>query len=89
MDVRHAPCMDAAVDQRTRYCSALARAEEILGGRARTAAFFGVSPEALDAWLDGEEPPPLEIFLRSLDVIADGPYAPRGRRIRVAIVDQR
>lgn len=89
MDVRHAPCMQAAVDQRTRYCSALARTEAILGGRARMASFFGVALERIDAWLDGEEPAPLEIFLRSLDVIADGPYAPRGRRIRVGIIDQR
>ena len=42
------------MDQRTRYTTALSRAEEILGS--------------------------------SLDVIADGPYAPR---IRVAVIDQR
>jgi hypothetical protein len=53
------------------------------------AAFFRVAPEQIDAWLDGKEQTPLEIFLRSLDVIADGPYAPRGRRIRVAVIDQR
>jgi hypothetical protein len=77
------------VDQRTRYSSALARAEVILGGRARMAAFFRVAPEKIDAWLDGKEQTPLDIFLRSLDVIADGPYAPRGRKVRVAVIDQR
>ncbi len=77
------------MDQRTRYAKALSRAEKILGGRARMASFLGVRPEKIQAWLDGEEPAPLEIFLRSLDVIADGPYAGRGRRIRVAVIDQR
>jgi hypothetical protein len=89
MDVRHAPCIRGGMDSQTRYVSVLARAEEILGGRARMAAFLGVAGARLDAWLDGEEPAPLEVFLRSLDVIADGPYAPRGRKVRVAVIDQR
>jgi hypothetical protein len=76
------------MDQRTRYTSALSRAEQILGSRARMAAYLRVPQEQIDAWLAGEEPPPLEVFLRSLDVIADGPYA-RPRRLRVAIIDQR
>ena len=87
---RHAPCMPAPMDQRSRYASVLSRAEKILGGRARMAAFFRVPPEKIAAWLAGEEEAPLEVFLGSLDVIADGPYAPRGRRrIRVAVIDQR
>ena len=77
------------MDQRTRYANALSRAEEILGSRARMVAFFRAPPEKIEAWLAGEEQAPLEIFLRSLDVIADGPYAPRGRRVRVAVIDQR
>ena len=78
------------MDQRSRYAKALSRAEQILGSRARMARYFGASPEKIDAWLEGREAPPLEIFLRSLDVIADGPYAPRGGRpIRVAVIDQR
>jgi len=73
-----------------RYAKALARAGEILGSRARMAAFFRVPPEKIEAWLAGEEEAPLEVFLRSLDVIADGPYAPRGRKgVRVAVIDQR
>ena len=74
------------MDQRSRYAKAISRAEEILGSRARTAALFRVPPEKIQRWLDGEETAPLEIFLRSLDVIADGPYA---TRIRVAVIDQR
>jgi hypothetical protein len=77
------------VDQRTRYANALSRAEKILGSRARMARFLDVPAEKIQAWLDGEELPPLEVFLRSLDVIADGPYARSSRRIRVAVLDPR
>jgi hypothetical protein len=80
------------MDQRARYTSVLAGAERTVGGRARLAALFKVPPEKMDAWLRGAEIPPLEIFLASLDVIADGPYACKLRRphnIRVGIIDQR
>jgi hypothetical protein len=77
------------MDQRTRYTAALSRAAEILGSRARMAALLEVPAEKIQAWLAGEEPTPLEVFLRSLDVIADGPYASGDRRIRVAILDLR
>jgi len=47
--------------------------------------------ERLGAWLAGDEMPPLEAFPGSLDVIADGPYAPRPRRrrVRVAVIRSR
>ena len=74
------------MDQRTRYAQALSQAEQTLGGRARLAAFLNVPAEKIAAWLSGEEIPPLEVFLDSLDVIADGPYAAVGRPIRVAVI---
>jgi len=74
------------MDQRTRYAQALSQAEQTLGGRAQLAAFFRVPAEKIAAWLSGEEIPPLEVFLGSLDVIADGPYAGLGRPIRVAVI---
>ena len=77
------------MDQRTRYAKTLSQAEKTLGGRAQLAAFFHVSAEKIAAWLAGEEVPPLEVFLGSLDVIADGPYAPMNRRIRVAAIRER
>ena len=73
------------MDQRTRYAATLSRAEETLGGRDRLARFLNVSREKLDAWLKGDETAPLEAFLGSLDVIADGPYAGE-RPIRVAVI---
>jgi hypothetical protein len=77
------------MDQRTRYAKTLLQAEQTLGGRAQLAAFFQVSAEKIAAWLAGEEVPPVEVFLGSLDVIADGPYAPMERRIRVAAIRER
>jgi DNA-binding transcriptional regulator YiaG len=76
------------MDQRTRYATTLSRAEETLGGRERLARFLNVSREKLEAWLSGEELPPLEAFLCSLDVIADGPYAEE-RPIRVAVIREK
>jgi hypothetical protein len=77
------------MDQRTRYAQALSQAEQTLGGRARLAAFLNVPADKIAAWLSGEEVPPLEVFLDSLDVIADGPYALMGRPIRVAVIRER
>ena len=75
------------MDQRTLYSEALWQAEVTLGGRAQLATFFHVPKEKIAAWVSGEEVPPLEVFLSSLDVIADGPYAPIERpRIRVAAI---
>jgi hypothetical protein len=75
------------MDQRTLYADALWEAELTLGGRTQLAAFFHVPKEKIAAWVSGEEIPPLEVFLSSLDVIADGPYAPIERpRIRVAAI---
>jgi len=81
--------MCRGMDQRTRYAQALSQAEIALGGRARLAAFLHVPAEKIAAWLKGEEVPPLEVFLESLDVIADGPYAAAVRPIRVAAIRER
>ena len=78
--------MWACMQQRTLYAETLWEAELILGGAAKAAAFFHVPKEKIAAWVAGEEVPPLEVFLSSLDVIADGPYAPIERPIRVAAI---
>jgi hypothetical protein len=77
------------VDQRTRYSHTLWQAVATLGGQARLAGFLGVSQEKLALWLAGEELAPLEVFLNSLDLVADGPYAQGGRPIRVAVIRER
>jgi DNA-binding transcriptional regulator YdaS (Cro superfamily) len=58
------------MEQRSRYASALSQAEQTLGGRKRLAEFLGVVPEKIEAWLAGEEAPPPEVLLNTLDVIA-------------------
>jgi len=78
--------MQRVMDQRTRYAQALSEAELTLGGRTQLAEFFHVPREKIAAWLSGAEVAPLEVFLSSLDVIADGPYAPMDRPIRVAVI---
>jgi len=77
------------MEHRDRYAQALRDAARTLGSQERLAAVLKVPAEKLAAWLAGEEMPPLEAFLGSLDVIADGPYAPRPlrrRRVRVAAI---
>lgn len=81
--------MRAAVDQRTIYADTVWQAQLTLGGRAQLAAFLHVPKEKIAAWVAGDEVPPLEVFLGSLDVIADGPYAPVERRLKVAAIRER
>ena len=78
------------MEQRDRYARALCEAERTRGGRERLAAVLNVPLEKIAAWLSGDEVAPLEAFLRSLDVIADGPYSQGGRRrIRVGVIRER
>lgn len=74
------------MDQRNRYADALQAAADTLGSAARLAAYLGVSPQTVQAWLAGREAPPLQAFLNALDVIADGPFAPQHRQVRVAVI---
>jgi hypothetical protein len=57
-------------------------------GRERLAARLRVSDAQLGRWLAGIEQPPVEAFMDSLDLIADGPFA-EGRPPRVAVLDPR
>jgi hypothetical protein len=68
------------------YTEALRRAAQTLGGDMQLARFLAVEPAQLDRWLAGDEPAPLSVFLSTLDVIADGPYAAPNRRGRVAAI---
>jgi hypothetical protein len=74
------------MDQGSRYANALREAASTLGGAGRLAAYLRVSPQTVQAWLAGREAPPLAAFLNALDVIADGPFAPQPRQLRVAIM---
>jgi len=47
----------------------LARATLIAGGVDVLALQLGVDPNALSSWLRGEKPPPVDIFLRAVDIV--------------------
>ena len=51
----------------------LRRAAETLGGVPRLARAFNVSPHEVHGWLSGAQPPPPEIYMKALDVVARGP----------------
>lgn len=70
----------------SRYTEVLRAAAETLGGDRNLAAFLEVPPAELIRWMQGEATPPLPAFLDALDVAASGPYGPRKRRIRVAVI---
>ena len=83
------PASQPRMDQRDRYARTLSQAEKTLGGRDRLARALNVPAEKIAAWLAGAETPPLQIFLDSLDLIADGPYVRFSRPIRVAAIRSR
>ena len=47
----------------------LARATLIAGGVDVLALQLGVDPNILGSWLRGEKPPPVDVFLRAVDIV--------------------
>lgn len=76
----------------TVHAKALKRAAEILGGTDRLREHLRVPASHLAQWLAGAEKPPLDVFLRAVDLISDGQarqpttstsaLAERARRLR-------
>lgn len=54
------------------HARTLHRACELLGGMDTASRHFGVPPEALARWIGGVEDPPLDIFLKAVDVVLLG-----------------
>ena len=54
----------------------LALAMQTIGGRAYLAEYLGVSESLLQDWLDGQSEPPTLIYMRALDLVANGPFTP-------------
>lgn len=52
----------------------LRRVVETLGGEKQAADALAVTPEELARWLSGE-PLPDDVYLRALDIVANGPRA--------------
>ena len=51
--------------------SVLNRAASLLGGPGQLRKYLRVSALSLSVWMAGAEPPPRDIFLKAVDVIAD------------------
>lgn len=65
---------------------ALLRAADILGGKQKLRAALRVPMTRLDEWLEGGVEPPMEIFLRAVDIISTSmkvaPRAAAARRVQ-------
>jgi DNA-binding transcriptional regulator YdaS (Cro superfamily) len=66
-------CPQADAFSTTLYARALHRACVILGGIHPFALHLGVSDERLEAWLEGRDQIPTDIFLRAVEVIVGRP----------------
>ena len=55
--------------QQTVYLRTLWRALTILGGKDELCGALGVVARELDSWLDGRREPPVDIFLKAVDIV--------------------
>lgn len=58
------------------YSRALQKAADLLGGRGKLARFLRVPTKDLDGWIADEAKPPLNVFLRVVDLIVDETGSP-------------
>jgi hypothetical protein len=64
------------------HAKALHRAAEILGGVPKLREYLGVPASLLDIWMTGVTRPPVDVFLRTVDVISGTPAGAPPRRAR-------
>ena len=62
---------DARVTAASVYSRALAKAAELLGGRAELARMLQLPIADIERWLADDGKPPREVFLRIVDIILD------------------
>ena len=55
----------------TVYARTLVRAAELVGGQQELARQLGVFPSHLVAWIAGTSNPPVEVFLKAVDIVGD------------------
>jgi hypothetical protein len=72
--------MLAARVANTSVSRTLERALRVVGGPARLAEHLGVGEAQLMEWLAGRGKPPNAVYLRALDLVASGPFAPSRRK---------
>jgi hypothetical protein len=62
--------------EREVYLRTLRRAAELVGDPERLALALKVTPSHLALWLDGNEQPPVEVFLRAVDLVSERDFKP-------------
>ena len=62
----------------TVYTRTIRRAIETLGGPSQLALVLGTSIEEVKAWAAGFGRPPSDVFLKAIDIVAQGRFARRG-----------
>jgi hypothetical protein len=65
-------CPPLSKSRVTVYARTLHRACEMLGGLDALSRHLGVPAATLARWIGGGEPPPLEVFLKAVDVVLLG-----------------
>jgi hypothetical protein len=58
------------------YIRTLKRAVQIEGGEQALALRLKVTPSHLALWIQGIERPPVEVFLRAVDLVTDQQFPP-------------
>ena len=64
------------------YVRTLERAVQIEGGEEALALRLKVTPSHLALWMQGIERPPVDIFLRAVDLVTDQLFPPPAARAR-------
>lgn len=59
----------ASVEKRTVFSRTLQRAADVLGGSTHLADHLHVDRAELERWIAGHGEPPLDVFLRAVDVV--------------------
>jgi hypothetical protein len=62
-------CPPISSSRATVYSRTLHRACEVLGGMAQLSNHLNVPVSALTDWISGKEDPPLDVFLKAVDVV--------------------
>jgi hypothetical protein len=68
----------SAMSSHTPYARAFRRAIEVVGSAGQLAAAVGASIAEIEAWAAGAAHPPASAFLKAIDVIEQGGWAPAG-----------
>lgn len=51
------------------YAATLRRAARIVGSQARLSFVLGVAPATLERWIGGLDRPPVDAFLKAVDIV--------------------